>query len=357
MEQWSNGAMGPTSGYSSVDMNLSAVPRALWMALAVSAVAMFLLPLLRRRRVEKLLESLRADWGRARDRERVMTAIASFYRHRLAAEGPTRSLDDRTWADLNMDEIFALVDRTESVVGRQLLYRRMRSSPLADRLDAFETLASAFGQDVRVRERVQVKLAALRENAGYDLWRLTEPGTLRPEAWQALMPVFALVMLGFVAAAPFWHQAIIFIIAGSFVSFVTRATAARQLTIVSGAFTQIAPLLSAAETIASVAVATAGAEPITGTLTNDCARLARLRQIARWVSRDASNSILSQLAGALLEYLNLLFCLDANALFFGARELAVRSADLMRVIEAVGDTDAALSVASYRATVSGWTRP
>ena len=59
----------------------------------------------------------------------------------------------------------------------------------------------------------------------------------------------------------------------------------------------------------------------------------------------------------LFEYLNLVLWLDGNALFFGARELRARSSELLRVIAAVGEVDAALSVASYRAGTAGWTRP
>jgi DNA mismatch repair ATPase MutS len=53
----------------------------------------------------------------------------------------------------------------------------------------------------------------------------------------------------------------------------------------------------------------------------------------------------------------MVFWLDANALFFGARELRARAPELLRVIAGVGEIDAAVSVASYRAGTSGWTRP
>ena len=62
-------------------------------------------------------------------------------------------------------------------------------------------------------------------------------------------------------------------------------------------------------------------------------------------------------AGALLEYLNLLFLMDANALYFASRELKSRRLHLLRVIEVVGEIDAAIAVASVRAGVKDWTRP
>jgi DNA mismatch repair ATPase MutS len=54
---------------------------------------------------------------------------------------------------------------------------------------------------------------------------------------------------------------------------------------------------------------------------------------------------------------NTILLFDANAAYFGGRELRERSAELLRVIDAVGDIDAAIAVASFRAGTEGWTRP
>ena len=66
-----------------------------------------------------------------------------------------------------------------------------------------------------------------------------------------------------------------------------------------------------------------------------------------------------ELLGSVFEYLNLLFLLDANALFFAARELEAQGPGLLRVLAAVGEVDAAMSTASVRAGAGagGWTHP
>ena len=51
------------------------------------------------------------------------------------------------------------------------------------------------------------------------------------------------------------------------------------------------------------------------------------------------------------EYLNLLLLLDATGAYFGLRDLNANRASLLRITAAVGDVDAAISVASYR---EGW---
>ena len=89
--------------------------------------------------------------------------------------------------------------------------------------------------------------------------------------------------------------------------------------------------------------------------TPSCGRLTRLRRFAGWVGRDPI--AIGELASSVFEYLNLLFLLDANALYFGDRELHAHGASLLRVIAVVGDVDAAVSVASLRAGTQFWTRP
>jgi hypothetical protein len=314
-----------------------------------------LLPILRQRRREKLLAAIRAGWGQIRERDRNLTAIATWSRERASREGADRFLDDRTWTDLNMDEVFTVLDRTESVVGQQVLYARLRSMPLGPHLDAFEALVMRVAGDVPARERVQVALARLRDPGGYDLWRLTEPGAIPSRPWQVAMPFFAAGMIGAILTVPFWPPALLLVAAGAVASLAMRATIARDVLVVSGAFRQVAPLVGAAE--AAATLSGNDIAPIVGTLPTDVTRLSRLRRIAGWLSRDASAALSGEIGGAIIEYLNMLLCLDANALFFGARELKARAPDLLRVIGAVGDVDAALSVASYRAGVTGWTRP
>jgi len=126
---------------------------------------------------------------------------------------------------------------------------------------------------------------------------------------------------------------------------------------VSPAFRQLAPLISTAEALQDL-----GGEAIRAKVPG----LRRLKTIARWVSDDpfvlgsqASPlaSIASAFANAAYLYLNLMFLLDASAIVFGARELRDHTGGLLHVLAAIGDVDAAVSVSSFRASTTGWTRP
>jgi DNA mismatch repair ATPase MutS len=105
--------------------------------------------------------------------------------------------------------------------------------------------------------------------------------------------------------------------------------------------------------------------PITGTVARDAAALARLKTIARWVTRDPFmlfrpnnwTRVASELVASVYDYFNVVFLFDGNAVFLGSRELESRAADLIRLVTAIGDIDAALSVARWRAGQTTWSRP
>jgi len=67
--------------------------------------------------------------------------------------------------------------------------------------------------------------------------------------------------------------------------------------------------------------------------------------------------LVSDVIGAIYEYLNLVFQLDATGVYIGGRDLRRHGRSLVAVVAAAGDVDAALGVASYRAGRNDWTRP
>src|SRR5262249_14370479 len=121
---------------------------------------------------KRLLQRIRTSWGRPVARQRDMEAISDFFQLR---DEPSTSLDDRTWNDLLMNDVFAHLDRTESRVGQQMLYCRLRCS--LQSLDEFEALVSRMQTDVERREKAQATLARINDPSAYYLHRLTRADT------------------------------------------------------------------------------------------------------------------------------------------------------------------------------------
>jgi hypothetical protein len=322
-------------------------------AAAVLAVTVATAVVLSWRHRRNVLARVRSTWGMPRHRVRNMDAIADYHRSLAAAPSASPALDDRTWNDLDMDAVFAALDRAESTLGQQALYHRLRTAPVAAHLEAFDALVVRFAGDTPTRERAQVSLSRLQNPAGYDLWWLAQPDSLERKPWEVIYPIIPTLILASLLAAAVWPVLLLVPIVSAPLNMVIRARTARRVNTVVAVFRQLFALINVAGTLSFLEGS--DIDPIVRTLRVETPHLRRLKAMTRWISRDPF-AMVEPLA-SIVELLNLMFLLDVNAVYFGTQEIQIRSASLLRVIAAVGDVDAAISVASFREEHRNWTRP
>ena len=334
-----------------------------WAGAAVLLIVVLVIRFRRTGRARAVAE-LRATWGQPTLRERKMDAILESHRSRASAPGASGVLDDRSWNDLLLDDVFEACDRTESTLGQHALYHRLRSAPAGSHLEAFEALVTRMTDDAGARERAQLALARLRDPHGYDLWWIGQREVLEPRAWHIVFPALALTVLGLIVALPIWPAAMPLLVAAVIGGITLRYTTDRRVLDVASAFRQFAPIIATGQALSFLEGA--DIDPIVAPLRQETPSLGRLKTIARWVSGDpfmfsvspSGPAILANdFVGMIYDYLNFVFFLDANGVYFGAAELRKRGSVLLRVMAAAGDVDAAIGVASYRAGLSRWTRP
>ena len=320
---------------------------------AVLAAGTYLQQRLQYRKKQRALRAkLRAEWGRPKSIARDLPLLASY--HQAVSADGGGAVDDRTWRDLDLDAVFGFLDRTESIVGRQILYHRLRSTTYSPAgLSGFDDLVEVWRRDEATRLDVQVTLGSLAENSTYWLWSLVlEP--IEPLArWAVIYPLFALAMalLILLTAAfhgPFLVLAVLGLVAGG----ALRARFGRRLVPLVEPFRDMARLLGVAERLGRMEYLPTG---VRQRLTGPLPALARLRRSAGWLGRAQTGT--ADLSGLAIEYLNLVFCLDANAAMIGVRELRRHQDEMHETFRAVGELDAALSVASVRSGGEAWTRP
>lgn len=281
-----------------------------------------------------------------------MTAIASYH-GAFAARDPESSIDDRTWRDLDLDDVYALLDRTVSSIGQQVLYHRLRSLKSTSTLRAFEALVARAAADASLRETCQLALARLHGAAGCEVWRLAEPGAVERRSWHIVSPVLALAMLGAAGAGMWWPAAFLVNLGLLPACIAVRVVNERRLRRVIEPLRLVGPLVAAAAVVWPIH--DAATADISARLREDADCLRRLRALADWLARDSVS--MDPITGAAFELLNFLLALDGNALFFGSREIQAHAPALQRTIAAVGEVDAAIAIAAYRASSDAWTRP
>jgi hypothetical protein len=331
---------------------------------AVPALLLLLGAAAIRRSRRQLLAGIRTSWGQPIERVRRIDAISKSHASRVAATTSSRSLDNRDWVDLNLDEVFAAIDRTQSTLGQHALYHRLRTAPVADHLEAFEALVSRMSLDVPARERAQMALARLQDPHGYDVWWLGESDAVVPRAWYCVFPFLTVAAVILIATGLFWPSLLPLLIVILALNMAVRYGTDRHIFTIARSFRQLAPLIATAESLGFLSGE--DIEPIVGSLHTEVSDFARLKLISRWVSGDPfmlsvsaswSVTVMTDFVNVMYEYLNLALLLDATGVYLGARDLGANRGSLLRVIGAAGDVDAAISVASYRAGREDWTRP
>jgi DNA mismatch repair ATPase MutS len=297
----------------------------------------------RRRQKAQLLRDIRLYWGLPRppSDEKEFEKIGLYHRLKTRAAGDC--LDDKTWVDLNLDQVFEFIDRTSSRVGQQYLYDLLRTPKFEEEpLLKLERLVSRFKDD-KLREEVQVELQRLNQKDALFLPYLfqEELPRLRVHRYFLLALTLAAVasLVGAFFMSGFRAIFIFLVITNMLVSLRYR----RQLDAFIQGFRLLNVLINTSRTIASKC---GGFNiPEIETLQNEATNLSG---VARKTAFLTTNSQHDDLVQFIYQYLNMSFLLDVNCFAFTVEELRKKRNSVNSLFEALGYIDAAISIASLR---------
>lgn len=296
------------------------------------------------RKKQAFRASLREQWGEEQFDERLWERIPAY--HTLWREHTSDpALDDQTWYDLDMDDVFALVDRTQSVVGQQYLYHLLRT-PLCDAeaLQARDALIRYLSEQAETREQLQTILHPLQGKASSYLTNLlfSQPPPRSPFAWLfRLSPFLVIAML----VGGIWQPALL-LVATLYISvhlFIQHQFRA-QVAIWMLPLRALSGLIDAGRRLAQRT--DEPLQPQIQPVVQAVSRLRRVQQATRYVARsDTGDPLMEGLYGML----NMFFLLDVNALTSSLDGLKRDQAAIRTVYETLGYLDSLIAVASFRA--------
>lgn len=116
---------------------------------------------------QKLLKKFRDCWGTSGNKDGFM---ASSYFDHVHDASPDTWVDEKTWRDLEFQEIFHRIDTTATPVGSQILFAQLRKyvedpEILAQRYSIYAQISS----NAILREALQLRLSKLSDEANADL--------------------------------------------------------------------------------------------------------------------------------------------------------------------------------------------
>lgn len=140
-------------------------------ALAVFVVVIFALEAYRAKKEEKkFIQDLYSDYFKISDKKYSLERFANIgsYFHRHKKDG---QIDDITWNDLGMDEVFKRMNYTLSASGEEYLYYTLRTlMQREEEAEHFEKLVEFFGEHPDERVRFQFRMNKLGYTGKYSLY-------------------------------------------------------------------------------------------------------------------------------------------------------------------------------------------
>jgi DNA mismatch repair ATPase MutS len=291
------------------------------------------------------LARLDAEWQHPQGRFRNFPLIARYHAAEKAAPNYHR-LDDQTWADLNGDDLFALLDASTSRVGQQCLYHRLRS-PLNDgpALQEFAEATTLFEQ-AGPRQKAQLALSRVASTEAYYLTDLLAGYALPPLPWTSAAPALALLLVATVVGG-FWNP-VLWLGSGLLFLLHTVLHFWYRSRILNGVrpMLQLANLYRAGRDLARLELPV----PALRGLTEPLARLgAIVGKVAFLQVEGQLQSDIAALPWMLLQYLKIVLLLDFIVYHNCRRDVELHAGAIRAVFEAVGYADCAVAVAGFRA--------
>ena len=310
----------------------------------------------RKRIAHKVIAQLRNIWGKEVERNRDYLNIAQSYRLCNSYERVIYTIDDNTWADLNMDHIYSKIDRTHTTFGEVVLYKILRSPEVSDTvLKNRNSSIHLFQNDRNVREAVQLELLRLGRDKLADITSLLWSNRPQPFRYRKLLSILALIALMALFTPLIWGlSSLIFIILPIFVINLITSNIVRK---------QLSYQLPVIRYLAS-AIRCAGRLGRT-----DCPELsqyfAKLANLARATSIIPKKAVLINpekgLTGDILDlmatHISVYFLIETRT-FFAVLEKVEKHIDELRSLYLLlGELDALQAIASFRLDLPFFTEP
>lgn len=297
----------------------------------------------------KKLKRLRDGWGRSPESKRDQEFTRTYFEfNEHSSFENSYCLDDDTWADLNLDAIFSLADRTITPVGSQYLYNLLRH-PLLDAkiLNERENLVTGFFENENLREKTQLALLGLADEGAkclpYLLWK---PLPDRP-AYTKLLPLLGVMSFSVLVLVLLNVVHFSAIIPAFFLNFVVRYFLKSRVEMHFYSFQSLGVLIATANRLLKLKF------PELEAVQSDLSKnLGATRNIAKEIF-----ALQLKDEFGIIEYLNIYFIIDISRFYFAIGKIERHLPELKNIYEAVGYLDSLIAVASLRVQYTQQCRP
>ncbi|HAU86245.1 MAG TPA: hypothetical protein DCW90_12350 [Lachnospiraceae bacterium] len=303
-----------------------------------------------------ILKQIRDRWGQYPETELTPERIEAIRTYYNITKRGDQGVDDITWNDVSMDEIFEMMNNTCCSIGEEYLYAMLRKLEYKnDVLEEREKLISYFQEHEEERVSTQFALSQmgkLRSMSFYKELKHVKENIERDYS-QILYCFLMIASIGgvIIAGIKSWHIQWFIVFTSlclifNIISYYKRKAEIENSFLI---LTHILKLLYSVDLLLDLnhdAIA-----PYKKTLKEVKRKYASFRKKAKFIS--SGNNMSGDLLDVVLDYVRMIFHIDLIMFDSMIKDLETKSEDIEKIYEIIGKIDASIAIASFRTYLNG----
>ncbi|OLA94237.1 MAG: hypothetical protein BHW64_04705 [Candidatus Melainabacteria bacterium LEY3_CP_29_8] len=277
--------------------------------------------------------------------------------HGITYDSEESEVDDITWNDLDMDNVFFRINHTQSFLGEQILYHRLHNTNSKRDWDLFEKKVKFFDENEDLRIRLEKRLHGIgKAQESYYLTRLIKHTSDAGIKETVILRLLQIILLVCLVGAIFFKQTIcmiglIIIVAVNITVYTYKKTKTEGMLT---CFKNLSIIIKFCQFIRSQKDLPAFIYK--GEINND---IDKLKKLAKMTGAFSSNRIMSNSdpQALFVDYLMGITLWDLTNYNHIIKVIKGNEDAVMRVLQYVGEIDMDISIASFRRSVDKYCLP
>lgn len=296
-------------------------------------------------RKSKIKEKIFKSFGKVKDDSFSFDQIERYFRKKDQSK-VFQVLSDKTCNDLDFRELFMFVDRTNSKVGQQYLYNKLRTIP-SDSTNTTEAehLITNFVANPDFRVEVQMQLSRLNEYEAFYITTLFQEQHINPPKWFFIVRLLSFTSLISMTLS-FFNPLLIFVLFTVFIinigiHYWNKKNLYQYLSSI--------PQLLRLNKISKALFTNNSLRKLNPELQDSIHILDKIRNRMLFFKLEAKlQGDMEAIFWGILELFKILFLIEPLLLFGVLRRLDTKRKEIEDIFEFVGQVDSLISIASLR---------
>lgn len=304
----------------------------------------------KKRDMIKTIKTLKERWPKQLEKKRYLKHVGSYFYKKCETQ-PMNIIDDQTWEDLDMDEVYTLLDRNLTSAGEQMLYDILRRPEFSkDKLVRRDEVIQLFQNNNELRQEIQVDLNYAGRLENSDMIELLYSDMKVDMNKKLICNVMAVMPIAVLFLIPVLKELVIFL---EIMVFLINSYMHMSYSKLKGKFSVMAmryitEIINTAGSISKIK------EPL---IKDYIEKLSQLFNKCKTIAKKTSGIGIPEGIDVLGDYVRIMFLSEERNYYGVISDISKLRQEIFELYGVVGEIDALISIASYREDIKRYTKP